>query len=163
MPWVPERHASRAERVIVTGAHDAGAIGRGIPFTVGPIPLQDSEEVLKEGPASVLGRTPGVPTLMDRLLLPLSGGRPVHHGRLYLTQWRLVFLPTGHHAQIFAFDIAIAYVAEVGADRRLVRDVLHLALRNGREYELAVRRAADWASTIAHVAGLDSASSHRPQ
>jgi hypothetical protein len=149
--------------VIVTRAHDAGAIGRGIPFTVGPIPLQDSEEVSKEGPAAVLGRTSaGRPTLVERLLLPLSGGRPAHHGRLYLTQWRLVFLPTGHHAQIFAFDIAIANIAEVGAERRPVRDLLRLELRNGREYEIAVRRADDWASTVAHVAGLNLTSPKHP-
>lgn len=140
----------------VEAANDAGALGsRRAAFRI-ESHLDDSEEVLREGPAALIRQAPPPgPTLADRILRPLTGGHQAVRGRLYLTQWRLVFArqEVGPHSPpIFA---SLADVAQVSVESVGLGRALKLVLHNGRQHRFSCRAPGAWAAAIAAVSGLD--------
>lgn len=137
-------------------ADDVGALGgRGAALSV-HLYLDDSEEVLKEGPGALLRAAPPPgPSLRDRVARPLTGGHETERGHLFLTQWRLVFARSDLAPRcppIFAplHDVTAVSVERVGLGR-----VLTVELRNGRRYRFACGAPGAWASAIAAGAGHD--------
>jgi len=138
-------------------ANDVGALGARAAVAAARLSLQDAEEIVKDGPASLLRTPPGGSTGVDRLLLPFTDGKVAVRGRLYLTKLRLVFLPGGVGAMGSLLDIPLRDLAAVGTSRVGWRSTIRLTLRNGREHDLLARGVAAWVTCIARVAGLGAA------
>lgn len=135
-------------------AHDVGALGARGSVAAAQLSLQDAEEIVREGPASLLRDLPGGSTGLDRLLLPFTDGRVAVRGRLYLTKLRLVFLPTGVGSMGSMLDTPLRDLASVGTSRIGWRTTLRVTLRNGREHDLLARGVTRWVASIARLAGL---------
>lgn len=157
-------HAERAAKTRNGGpveapclAHDCGALHARARVAAARLSLQDAEEIVKDGPASLLRDPPGGSTAADRALLPFTGGKVPIRGRLYLTQLRLVFLPSGVGAVVSMLDIPLRDLAAVSTARVGWRSAVRVTLRNGREHDLLARGVAGWAASVGRAAGLGAA------
>lgn len=141
-------------------ANDCGALtGRGRIASRARL-IEGGEEVLKEGPATLLREPLADRSVVDRVLLAWTGGRRACPGRLYLTKTRLVFIPASHRVQTAAFEIALRRLSGVGTGSLPFRSTLVLRADGRHAAELIAQRPRDWARVVASVAGLDEQLDH---